>query len=111
MPRDKSFVGRGIVESTSRPLVRDAGGMQNLRVRLGGTETPKILLLHGLGATGDVWNGLTDLLGRTAWTAPDLPGHSARNRFPGTRSPRSPRPWRTWSTPAARSFLGTPSVA
>jgi pimeloyl-ACP methyl ester carboxylesterase len=57
--------------------------MQNLRVRGGGTETPRILLLHGLGATGDVWNGLTDLLFQTAWTAPDLPGHGGSEPLPG----------------------------
>lgn len=57
--------------------------MRNLRVRQGGgTETPKILLLHGLGATGEVWNGLTDLLDRTAWTAPDLPGHGGSAQLP-----------------------------
>lgn len=37
-----------------------------------------LLLLHGLGATGDVWHGCAPLLdarwpGR--WIAPDLPGH------------------------------------
>jgi pimeloyl-ACP methyl ester carboxylesterase len=46
-----------------------------MRVRHGGQDAPAVLLLHGLGATGDVWDGLTGLLGRTAWTAPDLPGH------------------------------------
>ncbi|BFU45108.1 alpha/beta fold hydrolase [Krasilnikovia sp. MM14-A1004] len=37
-----------------------------------------LVLLHGLGATGDVWNGWTGLLGRRwpgSWIAPDLPGH------------------------------------
>jgi pimeloyl-ACP methyl ester carboxylesterase len=57
--------------------------MQNLRVRQGGTETPRILLLHGLGAAGDVWNGVTDLLGQTAWTAPDLPGHGGSEPLAG----------------------------
>ena len=42
-----------------------------------------MLLLHGLGATGDVWDGLTGLLGRTAWTVPDLPGHGGSPRLPG----------------------------
>jgi pimeloyl-ACP methyl ester carboxylesterase len=56
--------------------------MRSLRVRRGGTDTPTILLLHGLGATGDVWNGLTDLLGQTAWTAPDLPGHGGSAPLP-----------------------------
>ncbi len=36
------------------------------------------MLLHGLGATGDVWNGWRPLLAREwpgSWLAPDLPGH------------------------------------
>src|SRR5437773_11455974 len=51
---------------------------ERLRVQQGGDGGPVLLLLHGLGATGDVWRGLLDLLndrwpGR--WVAPDLPGH------------------------------------
>nr|WP_296064292.1 alpha/beta fold hydrolase [uncultured Actinoplanes sp.] len=43
-----------------------------------GADEPLLLLLHGLGATGDVWAGWAPLLdshwpGR--WLAPDLPGH------------------------------------
>jgi pimeloyl-ACP methyl ester carboxylesterase len=34
-----------------------------------------VLLLHGLGATGDVWDGLVRVLEPRAWVAPDLPGH------------------------------------
>jgi len=49
--------------------------MTDLRVRAGGSEPPVFLLLHGLGATGDVWDGLAGLLGTAAWVAPDLPGH------------------------------------
>ncbi|MFC5008390.1 alpha/beta fold hydrolase [Dactylosporangium cerinum] len=48
--------------------------MTELRVLRGGSGTPTVLLLHGLGATADVWDGLTTLLDR-AWVAPDLPGH------------------------------------
>lgn len=36
------------------------------------------MLLHGLGATGDVWDGWRHLLARRwpgRWVAPDLPGH------------------------------------
>ena len=36
------------------------------------------MLLHGLGATGDVWNGWRSLLAQRwpgRWLAPDLPGH------------------------------------
>lgn len=46
-----------------------------LRVRRGAGRSPVVLLLHGLGATGDVWDGLVAALGDRAWVAPDLPGH------------------------------------
>ena len=52
----------------------DAG----LRVHQGGSGEPVLLLLHGLGATGDVWDGWRPLLARRwpgRWLAPDLPGH------------------------------------
>jgi pimeloyl-ACP methyl ester carboxylesterase len=48
--------------------------MTDLRVRTGGAGRPTTLLLHGLGATGEVWDGLVDLL-PGAWVVPDLPGH------------------------------------
>jgi pimeloyl-ACP methyl ester carboxylesterase len=44
----------------------------------GGSGGPTLLLLHGLGATGDVWEGLAALLpGHWPgdWIVPDLPGH------------------------------------
>lgn len=41
---------------------------------------PAVLLLHGLGATGAVWDGLTDRLD-SAWLAPDLPGHGGSARL------------------------------
>ena len=49
-----------------------------LRVHQGGSGEPLLLLLHGLGATGDVWGGWRPLLARRwpgRWLAPDLPGH------------------------------------
>jgi pimeloyl-ACP methyl ester carboxylesterase len=49
-----------------------------LRVREGGHGEPLLMLLHGLGATGDVWAGWEPLLARRwpgRWLAPDLPGH------------------------------------
>ncbi|QFU93145.1 alpha/beta fold hydrolase [Amycolatopsis sp. YIM 10] len=47
-----------------------------LFVRRGGTGDRTLLLLHGLGATGEVWQGLTDRLPREwNWVVPDLPGH------------------------------------
>jgi pimeloyl-ACP methyl ester carboxylesterase len=47
-------------------------------VRAGGSGEPLLVLLHGLGATGDVWAGWEPLLARRwpgRWMAPDLPGH------------------------------------
>ncbi|MFY1688624.1 alpha/beta fold hydrolase [Plantactinospora sp. WMMB782] len=44
----------------------------------GGTGQPLLLLLHGMGATGDVWRGWAELLAERwpgRWLAPDLPGH------------------------------------
>jgi len=49
-----------------------------LRVSEGGSGEPLLVLLHGLGATGDVWGGWRPLLAqrwRGRWLAPDLPGH------------------------------------
>src|SRR5258708_39613633 len=49
-----------------------------LRVHAGGSGEPPLVLLHGLGATGDVWDGWWPLLARRwpgRWLAPDLPGH------------------------------------
>ena len=51
---------------------------EELFVRRGGDGDPLLLLLHGLGATGAVWDGLSALLPENwsgAWVAPDLPGH------------------------------------
>ena len=56
--------------------------MTALRVRRGGSGSPVLLLLHGLGATGDVWNGLLTELGERAWVAPDLPGHGGSAGLP-----------------------------
>ncbi|HXZ75211.1 MAG TPA: alpha/beta fold hydrolase, partial [Streptosporangiaceae bacterium] len=49
-----------------------------MRVHQGGSGEPLLVLLHGLGATGDVWAGWWPLLARRwpgRWMAPDLPGH------------------------------------
>ena len=59
-----------------RGRLRDMDG--GLRVQQGGSGEPVLLLLHGLGATGDVWDGWRPLLARRwpgRWLAPDLPGH------------------------------------
>jgi pimeloyl-ACP methyl ester carboxylesterase len=52
-----------------------------LRVRSGGVGEPVVLLLHGLGATAEVWDGLVPLL-PGAWVAPDLPGHGGSAPLP-----------------------------
>ena len=49
--------------------------MDTLRVRTGGSHGPPVVLLHGLGATGAVWDGLIRQLSGRRWYAPDLPGH------------------------------------
>ena len=49
-----------------------------LRVQEGGNGEPLLVLLHGLGATGDVWGGWRPWLAQRwpgRWIAPDLPGH------------------------------------
>jgi pimeloyl-ACP methyl ester carboxylesterase len=49
-----------------------------LRVHEGGRGEPLLVLLHGMGATGDVWDAWRPLLARRwpgRWLAPDLPGH------------------------------------
>ena len=49
-----------------------------LRVIGAGEGEPLLLLLHGLGATADVWAGWGPLLAARwpgRWVAPDLPGH------------------------------------
>jgi pimeloyl-ACP methyl ester carboxylesterase len=58
--------------------------MDGLRVREGGSGPRILLLLHGLGATCDVWDRWQPLLlqrwpGR--WLAPDLPGHGGSPRL------------------------------
>ncbi len=56
-----------------------------MRVRSGGDSGPTLLLLHGLGATADVWNGVTALLDSAwpgRWLAPDLPGHGGSPALP-----------------------------
>lgn len=52
--------------------------MTALRLQQGGAGSPVLLLIHGMGATSDVWDGLRPILTRRwlgRWLAPDLPGH------------------------------------
>jgi pimeloyl-ACP methyl ester carboxylesterase len=56
-----------------------------VRVRSGGDGQPLLLLLHGLGATGDVWKGWPPVLSERwpgRWLAPDLPGHGCSESLP-----------------------------
>jgi pimeloyl-ACP methyl ester carboxylesterase len=58
---------------------------KDLRVSGGGEGDPLLLLLHGLGATGDVWSGWRRVLERRwpgRWLAPDLPGHGGSASLP-----------------------------
>ncbi len=53
-------------------------GSKTLYVRCGGQGDVTYLLLHGLGATGEVWQGLTELIVQHQagqWLVPDLRGH------------------------------------
>ena len=57
--------------------MRECGGIDH--------GQPVLLLLHGLGATGDVWRSWRSLLDRHwpgRWLAPDLPGHGASAPLP-----------------------------
>ncbi|HYH51867.1 MAG TPA: alpha/beta hydrolase [Acidimicrobiia bacterium] len=60
-------------------------GSEHLFVRRGGSGGPALLLLHGLGATGEVWDGLVGLLAGSwpgSWIVPDLPGHGRSAPLP-----------------------------
>src|SRR5262245_24980951 len=57
-----------------------------LRAHQGGSGEPLLVLLHGLGATSDVWSRWRPLLPRRwpgAWLAPDLPGHGGSEPLAG----------------------------
>lgn len=57
----------------------------DLRVLSGGHGDPLLLLLHGLGATSDVWAGWQSVLAERwpgRWLAPDLPGHGGSAPLP-----------------------------
>ncbi|MDR2984050.1 MAG: alpha/beta hydrolase, partial [Nocardiopsaceae bacterium] len=59
--------------------------MASLRVHEGGRGEPLLVLLHGLGATGDVWDRWRTLLAERwpgRWLAPDLPGHGGSAPLP-----------------------------
>ena len=57
----------------------------DLRVLSGGDGDPVLLLLHGLGATADVWRRWQPMLAERwpgRWLAPDLPGHGGSAPLP-----------------------------
>ncbi|WP_328604854.1 alpha/beta hydrolase [Amycolatopsis sp. NBC_00345] len=55
--------------------------MDKLKLRAGGSGEPPVLLLHGLGATGAVWDRLGELVERRL-LVPDLPGHGGSAPLP-----------------------------
>ena len=59
-------------------MTRQETNVAGLYLRSGGTGGTTYLLLHGLGATGEVWEGLVDLIERNKagrWLVPDFRGH------------------------------------
>ena len=57
----------------------------DLRVLQGGDGDPLLILLHGLGATGDIFERWRPLLAQAwpgRWVAPDLPGHGGSPPLP-----------------------------
>ena len=88
VPRDWTRCAGGLPERPGPAVRRDRlrGMNAGLRVRQGGSGEPVLLLLHGLGATGEVWEGWRPLLARRwpgRWLAPDLPGHGGSRPLPG----------------------------
>lgn len=58
----------------------DVGGLA-LNVRALGSDGPSLVLLHGLGVSGAVWQGIGRLLGTVArLVAPDLRGHGESDK-------------------------------
>jgi pimeloyl-ACP methyl ester carboxylesterase len=63
---------------------RHAAGV-NLYVEEGGTGSPTLILLHGLGANGDAWNPMLKLVRerwKGSWMVPDLRGHGRSGHAP-----------------------------
>ena len=79
-----------------------------LRVQAGGAGEPVLLLVHGLGATGDVWNGVRALLSARwpgRWVIPDLPGHGGSAPLPRYSFDRLAAAVATTVLPAARVIV------
>lgn len=67
------------------PMSRQQLRPGHLWVQQGGRGEPALLLLHGLGASGEVWAGVRDLLDRRwpgRWVIPDLRGHGRSSHAP-----------------------------
>ena len=89
-PRIVLTSGKDVAGRTEKLTARPyAARVTTLRVLRGGTRAPLVLLLHGLGATADVWGGVGAALGDRAWAAPDLPGH-VEIAVRGVPAPRNP---------------------
>lgn len=56
--------------------------MSGPRVHRRGSAAPTVLLLHGLGATSEVWEGVAAALDPLVCVAPDLPGHGGSPPLP-----------------------------
>ena len=72
-----------------RSVVRTAGGLEWHAQRFG-EGGPRVLLLHGTGASTHSWRDLAPILGERARAlVPDLPGHGA-STMPGGDGMRLP---------------------
>ena len=72
-------------------MTRQETDVAGLYLRSGGTGETTYLLLHGLGATGEVWQGLVDLIERNKagrWLVPDFRGGGEHAIWVGAGSPR-----------------------
>ena len=81
---------------------------EGLRVTGGGEGASLLLLLHGLGATGDVWDGWAPVLQRHwpgRWLAPDLPGHGESAALPEYSFDALAEAVRPLVEPAARTVV------
>jgi len=94
-----------------RPSQRKRGSMApaevtNLFFEAGGSGSPTLLLLHGLGANSAVWHGLLPIIAARwpgRWVAPDLRGH-------GRSFERGPYSFGTHAADVAGLFAPNESV-
>ncbi len=65
------------------PAAAEEEIIAGLRCVVGGPPGPPLLLIHGLGATAEVWAGVAGIAEQRwpgYWLAPDLPGHGGSAR-------------------------------